>query len=468
MSPVTNTLDQPMLRGLFVPVDDEMDADGLAVSGSLPAGLAGTFARIGPNPRFEPLGRYHMFDGDGMVHALTFDEGGVRYRNRWVRTPAFLAEERAGRALYGGLGELHVPDPADVGDAGLVKNPANTNLVRHAGRTLALWEGGPPTELTAELDTVGPLDLGGGLASAFTAHPRIDPRTGQLFAFCYQPAPPHLCTYELAADGTVVAVRGIETPACSVMHDFVITEHHLVFVDSPLLFDLVGLLEGRAPFRWDDDHGTRIGVVGRDDGEVRWFEVEDGYVNHFWNAWEDGDTIVMSGSCTTGSAFTVGQGGAADQEGAEAEPGRPTRLTVDLATGRTTKEQFDDLGGDFPRINDAYTGVRSRYHSMGAFRGAADLVGHFDTVVQYDDVTGARADWWAGPGTVVGEPVFAADPDGTEENDGWLLATVHDRATGATDLAVLDAHDVAAGPVARVHVPRRVPYGFHAAWFPAG
>ncbi len=161
-----------------------------------------------------------------------------------------------------------------------------------------------------------------------------------------------------------------------------VDEHHLVFVDSPLLFDLVGLLEGRAPFRWDDDHGTRIGVVGRDDGEVRWFEVEDGYVNHFWNAWEDGDTIVMSGSCTTGSAFTVGQGGAADQEGAEAEPGRPTRLTVDLATGRTTKEQFDDLGGDFPRINDAYTGVRSRYHSMGAFRGAADLVGHFDTMVQ--------------------------------------------------------------------------------------
>lgn len=467
MTLVTNTLDQPMLRGLFVPVDDELDVDGLDVSGALPAGLEGTFLRIGPNPRFEPLGRYHMFDGDGMLHSVTLDAAGARYRNRWIRTPALEAEERAGHALYGGLGELHVPDPAEVGDAGMIKNPANTNVVRHAGRHLALWEGGLPTEVTAELDTVGPYDFGGRLDSAFTAHPRIDPRTGEMFAFAYLPFPPYLRVYEVAADGTLARTVDVDLPASSVMHDFVMTEHHLVFVDSPLLFDVEGMLEGRAPFRWDEDHGTRVGVMARGGDEVRWFEVEDGYVNHFWNGWEDGDTITVSGSCTTGTEFTVGEGGAADEDGAEADPGRPTRITVDLVTGATTKEQLDDLGGDFPRINEAYAGVRSRFHTMGSCRGVPDAVGHFDTVTQYDDVAGTRVDWHAGPGTVVGEPVFAAHPDGSAEDDGWLLCTVHDRATGATDLAVLDAHDVAAGPVARVHLPRRVPFGFHAAWFAA-
>jgi len=140
---------------------------------------------------------------------------------------------------------------------------------------------------------------------------------------------------------------------------------------------------------------------------------------------------------------------------------------VDLVRGRATTEQIDDLGGDFTRINPAYTGIRSRYHTMGAFHGRPDVIGHFDTVVQYDDVSGTRTDWYAGPGMVVGEAVFAPAPDGEAENDGWLLCTLHERATGATDLAVLDARDVAGGPVATVHLPRRVPFGFHSCWFAA-
>lgn len=467
MSLVTNALDQPMLRGLFVPVTDELDVTGLAVTGSLPAGLEGAFTRIGPNPRFEPLGRYHMFDGDGMVHSVSLTGGTARYRNRWVRTPALQAEERAGRALYGGLGELHFPSRSEVGDAGAVKNPANTNVVRHAGRYLALWEAGLPTEVTADLDTVGPYDFDGALDSAFTAHPKIDPRTGEMFAFAYLPFAPHLRVYAIDAAGRLVRTVDVDLPACSVMHDFVLTERHLVFVDSPLLFDFAGMMDGKAPFRWDEGHGTRVGVMARDGDRVDWFDLADGYFNHFWNGWEAGDTVTFSGSCSTGSAFTVGEGGAADREGAEADAGRPTRVVLDLDRGTTTMDQIDDRGGDYTRINEAYTGVRSRFHTMGAFREPPTAVGHFDTVVQYDDVAGARADWYAGPGTVVGEPVFAADPHGAAENDGWLLCTVHDRATGATDLAVIDARDVAAGPIARVHLPRRLPFGFHAAWFAA-
>ena len=467
MTLVTNHLDQPMLSGAFVPVDDELDVAPLQVTGKLPERLAGRFIRNGPNPMFEPLGRYHMFDGDGMLHSVTIDGGRAAYRNRWIQTPALLAEQRLGRAIYGGLGELRIPPPEEAGDAGFVKNPANTNLVHHAGRYLALWEGGQPTEVTADLETVGPYDFGGRLEAAFTAHPRIDARTGEMFAFAYLPFEPHLRMYRIDAQGVLADVWDVDRPDCPVMHDFVITERHLVLLEAPLVFDLPSMLGGGDPFRWDPEHGTRVGVMPRTGGDFRWFDVEDGYVNHFWNAWEEDGTITFSGSRVFDSAFTTESGGAADVEGADAEAGRPARFTVDLAAGVAKAEQLDDIGGDFTRINDAWTGVRTRYHSMSAFHDKPDSVGHFDSIVQYDVETGRRSDWWAGPGMLVGEAVFAADPDGTAEDDGWLLCTVHDRASGDTDLAVLDAHDVAAGPVARIHFPRRIPFGFHASWFGA-
>jgi carotenoid cleavage dioxygenase-like enzyme len=464
---VTNARRQPMLSGAFVPVTDELDVDGLAVTGELPAGLQGTFIRNGPNPMFEPLGRYHMFDGDGMLHAVTFDEGRVSYRNRWIRSTALDAECRAGRALYGGLGEMHFPSPDEVGDAGFMKNPANTHIIRHAGRDLALWEGGLPTEVTAGLATVGPYDFGGALSAAFTAHPKIDPRTGEMLAFAYLPEPPYLRSYLVGADGRWRGAVDVPLDTPVVMHDFAVTTDHVVFVESPMVFDIAAAMVGEPMFRWDPDHGTRVGVLPRTGGEVEWYETEDAYVNHFWNAWEDGDRITFSGSRLIGSAYTAGKDGAMDDPTADAEPGRPTRFVVDRAAGRVGVEQFDDLGGDFTRINDAYCGVRSRYLYMGGFAGEATMVGHFDTVVKYDDATGERTTWGLGPGCITGEACFAADPDGSAEDDGWLLAHVTDLAEGTTDAVVIDSRDVAAGPVARVHLPQRLPFGFHVNWFPA-
>lgn len=156
-----------------------------------------------------------------------------------------------------------------------------------------------------------------------------------------------------------------------------------------------------------------------------------------------------------------------DQEGADAEPGRPTQFQIDLAAGTVKVEQLDDMGGDFTRINDAYCGVRTRYHYMAAFQGAAMSVGAFDSVVKYDLAVGTRTAWYAGPHALVGEAVFAPDPSGSAEDDGWLLSCVYDLAEDTTDLVILDARDVAAGPVARVHAPRRIPFGFHANWFAA-
>ena len=464
---VTNRENQPDLMGNLFPIDGEHDLDRCKVTGKVPEGLRGSFVRNGPNPLFEPVGRYHMFDGDGMLHSVTFGDGGASFRNRWIRSRGLEAEAKLGRAVYPGLSEVtNFPDPSLVGDAGPVKNPANTHIVRHAGHYLALWEGGLPTEVTASLDTVGEYDFDGNLHGAMTAHPRIDPRTGEMFFFAYSVFEPVIRYYVVDATGALIHRAKIDIPAPVMMHDFVITEHHAVFLDSPIVFDLENF--GSGPMvQWRPDHGTRIGVMPRlgSADDVRWFEIEPGHVQHFWNGWADGDRIELSGCRFTHPDFGIDPKAPLDQSVASASPGHPARFWVDLKAGKAGWEQLDDLGGDFCRINDDSTGIRSRYSYMSAFLDANRSIGDFDTIVKYDDTSGDRQIWSAGSTGHVGESVFAPDPDGTAEDDGWLINAVYDSGRESTDVCILDARDVAAGPIARVHLPHRMPFGFHANWF---
>ena len=170
--------DSPWLRGQYAPVDDELSIAALRVTGALPEGLRGAFLRNGPNPQFPPIGRYHLFDGDGMIHGVTFDgEGGASYANRWVRSAGFEAERAAGRALFGGLSEFAMPPDDIFARVGPIKNTANTHIVSHAGHLLALMEGLGPIEVADDLTTIGPFDFDGRLAGSMTAHPKTDPVT---------------------------------------------------------------------------------------------------------------------------------------------------------------------------------------------------------------------------------------------------------------------------------------------------
>ncbi len=465
---VVNAARQPDLDGIKAPVAREIDVHDCPVSGTLPPRLRGSFVRNGPNPMFEPVGRYNVLDGDGMLHEVAFGDSGVRYRNRWIMSRGLAAEIAHGRAIYPGLGSvLSFPDPALTGDAGPVKNPANTHVIEHAGRRLALWEGGRPTEVTADLETVGEYDVGGRLEGAMTAHPRLDPRTGEMLAFGYSLFEPYLRYHVVDADGTLSHSVELDLPAPVMMHDFVMTEHHAVFLDSPLVFDLAGL--GRGPLvRWMPERGARIGVLPRRGGpdDIRWFDVEPGHVQHFWSGWEDGDRIELLGSRYDAPDFGIDDTTEPTERAAKDENARPARFWVDLSAGRAGWEPMDDLEGDFNRINPAFDGVRVRHLYMSGFTVPGRHLGDFDAIVAYDTSTGGRVWWSAGPHGHVGESVFAADPEGTGENDGWLLNAVHYDDRDATDLVVLDARDVAAGPVAAVHLPQRLPFGFHANWFP--
>ena len=452
----------PFLQGLLAPVFDERDDRALDVVGELPSGLQGMFVRNGPNPQFAPKGKYHPFDGDGMVHAVYLEDGVPRYRNRWVESKGLGAERARGHALYGGLAEFSIPEPDVVAEGGIIKNTANTHTVRHAGKILALLEACPPTELSRELETLGVWDFDGALQGAFTAHPKIDPVSGEMMFFGYQPFPPYLRYHVVDASGALVHSADIDLPNPIMMHDFAVTEHWTVFLDSPALFDAAAMMSGGSMIRWAPEAGTRLGVMPRhgDGSDVRWFDVDDQYVVHFFNAWEDGDRLEVRAPrfARMPGAFEFD-----DPTGREAPV--PWRWSIDLAAGTVTDEQTDDREGEFPRVNDDLATRETRY-LYNCLPRTWELEFEFHGVVKYDIATGAAEEHFYAESEVSGEHVFAPDPDGTAEDDGWLLSFVTDRATDSTDLVVLDAHDIGAEPVARVRIPRRVPLGFHANWFP--
>jgi carotenoid cleavage dioxygenase-like enzyme len=454
----------PYLDGVFAPVTTEIEAAELSVLGDLPTALDGVYLRNGPNPQFEPSGRYHWFDGDGMVHAVEIHGGTASYRNRWVQTPGLRHERGAGRSLFGGLADLRFPPAELIEECGLLKNAANTNIVRHAGSYLALWEGGWPTVIERDLSTVGLSDYDGRLEGPMTAHPKWCPETGELVFFGYVAVggPPHLRYHVADASGRLIHSAPITLPRAVMMHDFVTTRRHSVFFDLPAVIG-----PGSGDGMWQPQHGARIGVLPRHggDADVRWFEIEPCYVFHFLNAWETGDVITVHG-CRLPSADLVAADGFVETGAGGSRGVGLTRWTVDLAAGTCTEERLSDLRSDFPRLHDDRLGLPHRYGYASAPLDPSDQPVGFNGLVRYDLQTGREDTYAFGPGSLIGEAVFAADPDGAEEIDGWLLVYATDLATDRTDLCVIDARDFEAGPVARIHIPQRVPMGFHGNWLP--
>ncbi len=469
---VTNAADHHDLRGNMFPVDREIGPVACEVIGEIPAGLRGSFIRNGPNQMFEPIGPHHIFDGDGMLHGVEFDGGRAVYRNRWIRSRGLEAEIAHGRALYPGLSDvMNFPDQSLTGDAGPVKNRANTHIIRHAGKYLALWEQGPPTEVNADFATVGEWDFDGKLEGAMTAHPRLDPRTGEMFLFAYNLFAPIVTYYVVDASGALVHRVDLDLPAPIMMHDFLITEDHAVFMDSPIVFDLDALSRGESMVQWRPENGTRLGVMPRlgSADEIRWYEVETSHVQHFWNAWVEGNRIELSGCRFPEVDFGFGPDGSEGEEGIETIGAHAARYWIDLDTGTAGWEPIDDeILGEMCRVNDDRIGVRTDCLYMSAFTREGAIAGDFDTIVKYDTAKDTRTSWYAGDSGHVGENVFAPDPDGSAEDDGWIINSMHDDSgSGQSSIVVLDARDLAAGPVARVLIPQRMPFGFHANWFPA-
>jgi carotenoid cleavage dioxygenase-like enzyme len=434
------------LRGNGRPVQEERTLTDLAVTGRIPAELDGRYVRNGANPVTGMS--MHPFFGDGMVHGVRVRDGRVEwYRNRYVKTP-FVADPT-----------LDILDPSVVLD--MKASKANTHVIGHAGKILALEEGHFPYELDGELETVGAIDFDGALASQFTAHPKICPVTGELLAFGYSAFEPYLRYLRVSADGRLVQTEPITVGGPTMMHDFNITRNHVIFMDLPAVFDLELALRGEMPIHWDDSYPARLGVMPRNgtDADVVWHEINPCYVFHPMNAYEDGDTIVLD----VARLDHIWRDSMMDFPSPEL-----WRWTIDRSTGRVAEEQVDDRPAEFPRVADGVVGLPHRFGYMAGVPAQevfADPTAGEGVILKYDRRTGARTEISFGRGHMPGEPVFVPADGATDEDDGYLMTFVYDADTDASRFVVLDAKTMDATPVGSVDLPR-IPFGFHGSWIP--
>jgi carotenoid cleavage dioxygenase-like enzyme len=451
----------PFLTGNFAPVRSEDDFE-LEVVGQIPSEIRGAFYRNGPNPQFPPRDEYHWFSGDGMIHGFFVADGKVGYRNRYVRTPKWKTENAAGKAMYGVFGNPMTSDPSVVGtDTGV----ANTNILWHAGKLLALEEGHKPVEMDpVSLETIGYVDQYRGRV---TAHPKIDPETGEMVWFGYSVGEmPFTKTVSYGvtdAAGKVVRRDDFEAPFSSMVHDFLVTRSHALFPILPLTGDLQRVMSGGPAYAWEPEKGSHVGVMKRDAAveTMRWFTTDACYVFHPMNAWEEGETITADVmEYPEAPLFPRVDGTPTGSAGA-----RLVRWTFDLAGDSNTikREQIDDLFGEFPRFDERHAGLAYRH---GWFAGNTNRIDgvRFDAIAHVDLTTGKRRTYKFEAGSSPGEPIFIPRSEGADEGDGWLVAVVYRGTEDRSDFVVFDAQDVEAGPIAAAKLPRRVPFGFHGNW----
>ena len=454
----------PFLAGNFAPTHAEIEAPCTEVVGDMPRDLAGSLLRIGPNPGVEPhsLDRYHPFDGDGMVHQLAFADGRASYRNRYVETPGLLRERAAGEALWGGFRDIGSgPRPDDMP----LKNLANTAFVHHAGRTFATFEAGLPTEISlADLATVGSESFGGQWQGSFTAHPKVDPRSGEMVFLGYSPFPPYVRCGVADRHGRLVHDTTIDLPRAVMIHDLAISENYTLILDMPVTFSLDRVGRGEPAFAWEPEQGARIGVLPRHGSgrDVRWFEVETGYVFHVFNAWEEDGAVLLDACRSNQTQILDG-----DPSDAENEMARFRQFRLDLQSGHAQERDLSSEFLDFPRIHEGYVGKRHRfgYASRFATDYGASLL--FDALVKFDRESESFERVELGSGVYTQEFVFAPREGARSEDDGYVVGIVRDEGAERSECWILDAQRFGDGPVTRIALPQRVPYGFHSHWVPA-
>ena len=472
--------EDPFLTGAWKPWPMEGEIRDLLIEGEIPAELTGTLYRNGPNQQFAPRAPYHPFSGDGMIHAFKIEGGRCHYRNRWVRTPRFELEREAGEALFSSFGDPATSDPRTRGVPG---GPSNTNVIWHGGRLLSLVEGGlPPVELDPEtLETIRVHDFDGELTrpmdpqiaelmgtqlkegrapGIFTAHPKVDPKTGAMLGFGYSPFAPYLIYHEVSADGRLTRTEEIDCPYPAMVHDFIATDEHIIFPLFPATMRIERAMEGESVLAWEPDLGTRVGVMPRKGtaADIVWMEADPCFVFHPMNAHEDGKKIVAE--MAQFAVFPLGEGG-----GTPGQPNPPmlTRWHIDLEAGQVRYEQLDDAPVEFPRLDERYAGLENRY----GYCAGGDIQEGMGDLLRYDLQKGTSDVHHLPEGSAASEPVFVPRSDDSPEGEGFLLSVVYSAPEDRSDLVILDAENLSAGPLARAKLPHRVPSGFHGNWRPA-
>lgn len=456
----------PALMGPFAPVFDESTWDNLEVIGEIPTDLSGVYLRNGPNPRFAPQGRYHPFDGDGMLHAAHFKNGTVTYRNKWVQTDDFKREHEAEQPVFWGIREtLKGRDDKEL------KDSSNTDVVGHAGVALASWymSGDIYKIDPITLKTLGKADYAAGLGAGFSAHAKVDQRNGDLMFFDYWNEAPYMSYGVVDKNGKVVNHVPIDLPGPRLPHDMAITENYSILHDLPLYHNEEAMSNGRHKLEFHPDKTTRFGVIPRygKSEDVKWFDFTPCFLYHTVNAWEEGDEIVMVACRYMPFLKENGDIDAIKTAKKIAMLGMNARLwryRMNLVTGEGHEEPVNtEFNVEFPSLHPGMFGIKTQW---------AYLVDHHPEILHWTGLRKFNTDTGECVGaftdghdhTWYSEPWFAPADNATQEDHGYVVVFAWNDKDKEQQLQVFDAQDISAGPVARIKLPRRVPVGFHGCW----
>ncbi|MGJ7531439.1 carotenoid oxygenase family protein [Variovorax sp. GB1P17] len=485
-----NDVTHPAFVGNYAPVHEEVEVSNLKViEGVIPNGLSGTLYRNGPNPMFPPIAdKHHWFLGEGMVHAVNIQEGRVSYTNRWVRTQQFKAQEAESRRLVATSYEevfnaalakellKGSNEPSEVKPLKLPMEWAGTNAVWHGDRLYALGETNRPILLDGDsLATLGTTSFDGKYTGPMTAHPKIDPETGEMLAFGYQAAGPgtrDIVYFVIDRHGGIVRQERFQAPYCSALHDFLATREHVLFPVFPATIDVQRVAEGGPLVAWDPSLPTRIGIMRRDAGvaSMRWFTGPACFVFHPMNAFDvsrDGRHLLVADVMKFDKMPLFPDVTGRNTPGwIKDGMARLVRWTFELDQPGEgyTEELLCEIEGEFPRVDERFAGLpyRSAFYvaRLGEYRAGSS----FDTLVHVDVETKEVRTCTPDGDLGMLEPVFVARNASSPEGDGWILTIAFDPQRERSDLLIFDAVNISRGPVARVELPKRVPYGFHGTW----
>jgi carotenoid cleavage dioxygenase len=455
------------LTEAYAPVLDEVTASDLAVIGEIPRDLNGMFVQNGANPRFSPGAGHSWFDGDGMVHGVSLDDGRATFRSRWIETAGLSEDLAAGHATY--VGSLAKP-----GAGKRHKNVANTDLVYHSGRLLALWwEGGEPHELSLpDLRTKGTFTYNNTLAGGLTSHAKLDPKTGELFFISWSNRPPFLHVGVASDQGQITRYTPVPLPGPRVQHDMALSDRFVCVFDFPLMVDMKRPGQDTLGFVLDAGTPARFGLLDRQDeaAPVRWFEATPCFMWHVSSAWDEGDTFVLVGARIGGATRVDSAGGVHDDlplvDGEHRFDSHPYMWRLNLRTGAVTERQLDDAYVEFPRVNDANICSGARYSYMAEIKTAERTL-KAGGLLKYDLASGNRERLRFPDDHIGYEATFAPRDGGSGEDDGYLVGFVTNEADLTTEFWITPAQAFTDGPVARIKLPQKVPPKFHGRWLAA-
>ena len=477
--------DTPSFTGFNTPSRIEADIADLQHDGSIPRELDGAFFRVQPDPQFPPrLGDDIAFNGDGMITRFHFHDGQCDFRQRWAKTDKWKLEHEAGKALFGAYRN---PLTDDESVKGRIRSTANTNAWIFGGKLWAMKEDSPSLIMDpATMESEAFQTWEGAMKSqTFTAHPKIDPRTGNMVAIGYAASglcSDDVCYLEVAPDGSLVRAKWVTVPYNGMMHDFGITENYLILHIVPSIGSWERLEQGKPHFGFDTTMPVYLGVIPRRDDlkqeDIRWFKRDNCFASHVLNAWEEGTKIHFITPEAENNMFPFFP----DVHGAEFNPAQAmSKLTdwvVDLSSNDDSFAEINRLtetASEFPRIDDRFTGVKNRY-GWGLemdMRRPVELKGGsaggfmMNCLFLKDLETGAEQHWWCGPVSSLQEPCFIPRSKDAPEGDGWIVQICNRLEEHRSDLLLFDALDIEKGPIATIQVPIRLRFGLHGNFAPS-